>query len=374
MSSASSSNLFQPIQVGNVKLAHRVALAPLTRFRADENHVPFDFVPEYYAQRGSVPGTLLVTEATYIAKKAGVFPAPGIHAPGIWSKEQIEQWKKVTAAVHAKGSYIFLQLWALGRAADPEALAKLNLPYVSASDVPLPDRPAPRPLNVDEIHEYIELYAQAAKNAIEAGFDGVEVHGANGFLPDQFLQDVTNTRTDEYGGSIENRARFPLEVLTAVTKAIGEERTAIRLSPWERAHAMGMADPRPTFTYIIQAIKERFPRFAYIHVTEPRVMGGADREVVPASESNDFVLESWLPKPLVLAGGYTRELALEVAARGNVIVAFGRHFIANPDLPRRLKEDIPLNKYNRATFYTNGTEGYIDYPFADQGENGNATS
>ncbi|EPQ51534.1 FMN-linked oxidoreductase [Gloeophyllum trabeum ATCC 11539] len=364
---ASESNLFQPIQVGDVTLQHRVAMAPLTRFRTDENHVPFDVVTEYYAQRASVPGTLLISEAIFIAKKAGVFAAGyNAYIPGLWSSEQVEQWKKVTAAVHAKGSYIYAQLWALGRASDAAAMERLGLPYVSASDLPLPGQTAvPRPLTREEIHEYAQLYAQAARNAVEAGFDGIEVHGANGYLVDQFLQDVTNRRTDEYGGSVENRSRFALEVLTAIVKAIGEKKTAIRLSPWER---MGMANPKPTFTYVIRSIKELFPNFAYIHVTEPRIYGNTDREVVPAGESNDFVYDLWLPKPLVIAGGFTRELALEAAARGNVIVAFGRYFISTPDLPLRLRKNIPLNKYDRPTFYTTGIEGYIDYPFADAGE------
>ncbi|KZT25847.1 NADH:flavin oxidoreductase/NADH oxidase [Neolentinus lepideus HHB14362 ss-1] len=364
MSAVAKSKLFEPILVGTVKLQHRVVMAPLTRFRHVNKHIPSDMTSEYYGQRASVPGTLLITEATFVAERAGGYP----YAPGIWSPEQIQGWKKVTDAVHAKGSFIFCQLWALGRAANPEELAKSNLPFVSSSDLPIPEKTvAPRPLTAPEIKEYVELFAQAAKNAVAAGFDGVEVHGANGYLLDQFLQDTCNKRTDQYGGSIENRCRFPLEVLEAVTKAVGQSKTAIRLSPWEQFQGMRMAEPEPTFSYFIRAIKSTYPDFAYIHVTEPRVSSGEDRDPQPG-ESNDFMRAIWAPKPLISAGGYTRDLAMEVADKHDTsLIAFGRMFISNPDLPLRLKKNIALNKYNRATFYTQGKEGYIDYPFSTEG-------
>ncbi|KZT21954.1 NADH:flavin oxidoreductase/NADH oxidase [Neolentinus lepideus HHB14362 ss-1] len=365
MTSSTDPQLFQPIQVGDVKLQHRIVMAPLTRFRADANHVPSPWAAEYYTQRASVPGTLIVSEGTFIAEKAGGFD----HVPGIWNHEQIEAWKKITDAVHAKGSYIFCQLWALGRGANPKVLERLGLQYVSASDVPTPGSTIrPRSLTVEEIHEYTELYAQAARNAVRAGFDGIEVHGANGYLVDQFLQDITNSRTDEYGGSIENRSRFGLEVLGAISKAIGEKKTAIRLSPWEIVHGMGMKDPKPTFAYFVKTIKERFPDFAYIHTTEARVFadGRQEREPPLPGQSNDFLRDVWAPKPLIVAGGFTRDLAVEAAAYDNVLVAFGRYFISNPDLPLRLKKNIPLSKYNRATFYTQGSEGYLDYPFSEE--------
>ncbi|KAJ7117178.1 NADH oxidase family-domain-containing protein [Mycena epipterygia] len=237
------SKLFEPLTVGTVALQHRVVVVPMTRLKASTEHVPYlPLVSEYYTQRASKPGTLLITESTFIAARAG----GSAHVPGIWSPEQIAAWKVVTESVHAKGSFVFMQLWALGRSANSEYLATQDptFPYVSASDVQQTgkDKP-PRPLTVSEIKEYAGLYAQAAKNAVEAGCDGVEIHSANGYLPDQFLQDVTNKRTDDYGGSIENRARFVLEILGAVVSAIGAEKTAIRFSPWSPFQGMGMADP-----------------------------------------------------------------------------------------------------------------------------------
>ncbi|KAJ8507389.1 hypothetical protein ONZ45_g10252 [Pleurotus djamor] len=365
----STSKLFQPIKVGRVTLQHRVALAPLTRNRSTKEQVPIlPLVSEYYSQRGSTPGTLLITEATIIAPPAGGYD----FVPGVWSVDQITAWKKITDAVHAKGSFIYLQLWALGRAAHPNVLEAQNLPYVSASDIPLSYQPIPppRPLTVAEIKDYVQLFAKAASNAVNlAGFDGVELHGANGYLIDQFLQDVTNHRTDEYGGSVEKRAQFGLEVLDAVTKEIGADRTAIRISPWGQYQEMRMKDPKPTFSYFVTQVTERFPDLAYLHVIEPRMATG---EPVPDStlspyEENDFLRKIWAPRPFISAGGYTRDLALEAVEKGDII-AVGRYFISNPDLPLRWKHDIPLNDYDRSTFYAPGDasgKGYTDYSFAN---------
>ncbi|KII83260.1 hypothetical protein PLICRDRAFT_180528 [Plicaturopsis crispa FD-325 SS-3] len=363
----SNSKLFQPVKIGDITLAHRVVLAPLTRIRADDAHVPSDLAAEYYSQRGSTPGTLLISEATFISPQAGGFP----HVPGIYTDAQIAGWKTVTDAVHAKGSYIFLQQWALGRASRPEILAQEGLPYVSASDVKLTDQPiAPRPLTIPEIKEYVQQYVTAAKNAIKAGFDGVEVHCAHGYLIDQFLQDVSNKRTDEYGGSVENRARFGLEVIEAVTNAIGVKKTGLRISPWSRFQDMAMPDPVPTFSYFVQRLRELHPDLAYVHVVEPRVDAGTTREGgVPAGQSNDFVRAIWAPRPLISAGAYTRESAIEVVEEKGDLVAFGRPFISNPDLPIRLKYGIPLTPYNRERFYEQGPpadNGYTDYPFAEE--------
>ncbi|KAF7342493.1 putative inactive dehydrogenase EasA [Mycena venus] len=359
------SKLFEPIKVGNIALQHRVVLAPLTRYKADEAHVPYlPLVAEYYGQRASRPGSLLITEATFIAARAGGYS----HVPGIWSPEQIAAWKSVTQAVHAKGSFIFMQLWALGRAANYAQMQSEDpsLPYVSASDVPLSSRSGPlRALTVAEIKEYVGLYAQAAKNAIEAGFDGVEVHGANGYLVDQFLQDVSNKRTDHYGGNVENRARFALEVIDAVAAAIGAERTAIRFSPWSPFQEMGMPDPLPTFSYVISELAARYPSLAYLHLVEPRVSGNSEREAA-THESNDALHALWAPRPFVRAGGFTRESALEAAENGD-LVAFGRQYISNPDLPARLEKDVPLTAYDRSTFYLvgeNSPQGYTDQAFA----------
>ncbi|OSX62193.1 hypothetical protein POSPLADRAFT_1143343 [Postia placenta MAD-698-R-SB12] len=355
--------LFQPTKVGTFTLSHRVVLAPLARFRANKAHVHGDLAVEYYAQRGSVPGTLLVTEATVIAAKAGGYD----NVPGIWNDEQIVAWKRVTDAVHAKGSRIFCQLWAFGRAATPSVLEQDGFDVCSASDIPIADGTAkPRPLTIPEIHEYVQLYTAAATNAIRAGFDGVELHGANGYLIDQFLQDVSNKRTDEYGGSVENRCRFALEIIDSVVKAIGVNKVAIRLSPWSTFQDMGMKDPKPTFAYLVSHIAEAHPDFAYIHVVEPRAEGGSDR-IVLAAESNDFLREIWAPRPFIAAGGFTRDTAFEASEKTGELVAFGRFFISNPDLPLRLAKNLPIVKGNRDTYYlVESPKGYIDYPFVDE--------
>lgn len=337
-------------------------MAPLTRERADADHIPVPLAAEYYAQRASLPGTLIISEATFIAPQAGGYS----HVPGIWNDAQIAGWQRVTRAVHSEGSFIYLQLWALGRAANPELLeAEGNYPYVSASDVKLKGKPRPpRPLTTQEVKEYVQLYATAAKNAVRAGFDGVEIHGANGYLIDQFTQDVSNKRTDEYGGSVENRARFALEVAKAVSDAVGEEKTGIRLSPWGAFNDMKMVDPRPTFSYIVSELAKRHPKFAFVHLVEPRVEGNVDRPV-GKGESNNFLRDIWAPRPLITAGGYTRELALDTADKTGDLIAFGRLFISNPDLVYRLKNNLPTPKGDRSTYYTPGSVGYVDYPFAD---------
>ncbi|KAI0780588.1 NADH:flavin oxidoreductase/NADH oxidase [Trametes elegans] len=369
ISDESVPKLFQPATVGELALAHRVVLAPLTRCRANLAHVPGDLAVEYYAQRASVPGTLLISEGTFIAPQAGgLSVTSNARVPAIWSAEQIAAWKRVVDAVHAKGSYIYMQLWALGRNAVPEALKEdgPDFAYVSASAVPLKDRQdTPRPLTIDEIKEYTALYAQAASNAVHgAGFDGVELHGANGYLIDQFIQDVSNRRTDAYGGSVENRARFALEAVEAVCSAVGTRRTALRISPWSVFADMRMDDPIPTFSHLITRLRERFPDLAYLHVIEPGTMGfpGTEQE----GESNDFARALWLPRPLASAGRYTRESAITRAEETGELVAFGRLFISNPDLPSRLRGNLPLSQWDHDWFYTPGSHGYVDYPFAEE--------
>ncbi|KIK56644.1 hypothetical protein GYMLUDRAFT_230039 [Collybiopsis luxurians FD-317 M1] len=375
----STSTLFQPAQVGNMTLKHRVVLAPLTRLRASASHVPNDVVKEHYAQRASVPGTLLIAEAVAITDQAGGLA----YFPGIWNDEQINKWKEVTDAVHAKGSFIYLQIFASGRVAFAGSqLAKADQSphaHVSASNIRAPgdETPSgPRPLTVAEIKEYTQWHATAARDAVErAGFDGVEIHGANGTLLDQFLQDVSNDRTDEYGGSAENRARFPLEVIDAVVRAIGPERTGYRLSPWGTFQGMRMKDPKPNFRHFVQELKKAHPKLSYIHLVEPRVDGFEFRDNLPEWENNDFIREVWTQEGnarwLISAGGYTRDIAIQTVDEKGGLVAFGRPFIANPDLPYRLEHDIPLNKADRDTFYVPGSnepKGYTDYPFASQQE------
>lgn len=364
---AEKTNLFKPLRLGRSQLSNRIALAPLTRFRADDNGVPMqDLVPEYYTQRASVPGTLLITEATFIAPQAAGYAS----TPGIWSQAQIEGWKAVTKAVHDKKSFIYLQLWALGRASDLKGLRKVAGPdakLVSASDIPLEGGEKPTPLTEDEIQWYIGQYARAAKNAIEAGFDGVEIHGANGYLVDQFIQDVSNQRTDRWGGSVENRARFALEVAKAVTEAVGSDRTGIRLSPFSDFQSMRMADPKPQFSYLVRELKKY--KLAYIHLVESRVSGNAD---VEATEKINFLVDIWdNQSPVLLAGGFRPASAVaavdEEFPNRDVVVVFGRFFISNPDLVFRLQKGIELASYDRGTFYNPGKpDGYITYPFSKE--------
>jgi NADPH2 dehydrogenase len=376
--------LFQPIQVGTVTLKHRVVLAPLTRFRGNSKHAHTDLAVEHYAARGSIPGTLIISEASFIAHKSS---GNSFNVPGIWSDEQVTEWKKVcfflrlslprvvlnipplkvTDAVHAKGSFMYLQLWALGRAANIEQLKREDpsFEYVSSGDVPLPrtpqqqeengdDAPHPRPLTKAEIAEYVQLYVTAARNAVErAGFDGVEIHGANGYLVDQFLKETSNNRTDEYGGSPENNARFVLDVVAAVSAAVGEERVGLRLSPWltllgtcnffgnccspspmltsccELSTAADNPgnDPIPVFSYLVAELRRRHPNFGYLHVVEPRIQGSFDRAV--ERESNDFLRAIWAGKRWISAGGFSRDSAIKQADERGELIAFGRYFTSN---------------------------------------------
>lgn len=357
------SRLFQPLSVGPLKLSHRLVMAPLTRFRANEDHVQLPFVHEYYGQRASVPGTLLITEATFISQRAAGYG----NVPGIWSKEQIAAWRKITETVHAKGSFIYCQLWALGRTANPEVAAKEGFQIVSSSPTPMEGRKPSHELSIDEIHGFTQDYVQAAKNAIEAGFDGVEIHGANGYLVDQFIQDKVNQRSDKYGGSVENRSRFCLEVTQAVADAIGADRTGIRLSPWSTFQGMRMSNPIPQFTHVIEGLRKI--GIAYLHVVESRISGNAD---VESSDKLDFAVEAWQKTgPIFIAGGFTPDSAVhtvDVQYKDEpMAVVFGRYFISTPDLPYRIRKGIELTKYDRDTFYKPmSKDGYIDYPFSSE--------
>lgn len=364
----SQSKLFAPVRVGRMELKHRIAMAPLTRLRADDNHVQLPIAQEYYAQRASVPGTLLIAESTLISPAHGGVP----HAPAIWNNEQIEGWKKITQDVHSRGSSIVCQLVAPGRAADAQQLQKEGgYSLVSSSAVPMPgdghmprDGPAPMPHEMDEqeIWACIADFTQAAKNAITAGFDGVEIHGANGYLVDQFLQDICNKRTDAWGGTVEARSRFATEVAKAVSTAIGPERVGFRISPWSSFQGMRMDDPVPTFSHLTTQLKRL--RLGYLHVIESRVNNNVDCE--PSGDIG-FILDIWgNDVPVLLAGGNTADNVFESAdkkhADRDVIFVFGRYFISNPDLPYRLKNHIRLADFDRATFYKpESSEGYIDY-------------
>lgn len=378
---AENTKLFTPFKVGSTELEHRVVMAPLTRFRADDDHVPTEPMVKHYAQRAVVPGTLLLTEATYISHKAGGYP----NIPGLYTDKQLAGWKKITDAVHAKGSKIYVQLWYLGRAAYPDPVGSggaipddkfdYEHDFVSASPIKMyPEGPTPRALTEEEIVQTISDYATAAKNAVEkAGFDGVEIHGAHGYLIDQFTQDKSNQRTDQWGGSIENRARFAIEVTKAVVKAVGAERTGIRLSPWAQFQGMRMADPIPQFSYLIHQLRSL--DLAYLHLVEPRVSGVVDRD--PENETLNFALQSWgRDKPVLIAGGFTTETAIEAVETKYhdhpVAIVFGRRFISTPDLVYRVKKGLPFNDYDRNTFYINQKAGhkiepgYIDYPYSEE--------
>lgn len=356
------SRLFKAVTIGNVKLNHRLGMCPLTRYRASDEHVPSPSFEDYYSQRASVPGTLLVSEGTFIAPEHGGYA----NVPGIYNDKQIKAWRKVTDAVHAKGSFIFCQLWALGRTANKAIAEQEGITFRSSSNIPVdPERPVPVPLTAEEIKTTAKQYAQAAKNAITAGFDGVELHGANGYLIDQFLQDTCNQRTDDYGGSVENRSRFAVEMAQAVCDAIGPERTGIRFSPWSTFNAMKMEDPVPQFTDVIKRLNSL--KLAYVHLVESRIAGSVD---VESTESLTFAIEA-REGPLLIAGGYksdsARKLVDEEYPDREIVVMFGRYFISTPDLPFRIQSGLELTKYDRATFYTpKSPTGYIDYPFSKE--------
>jgi NADPH2 dehydrogenase len=355
--------LFAPLKVGEIELQHRVVMAPTTRFRADENHVPLPIMAEYYGQRAAVPGTLLFTEATYISPRASGYA----NAPAIYSPTQIEGWKRVTDAVHSKGSHIFVQLWAMGRAANPkilEAEGSGNLTGPSALPMAA-DAPIPRALTEDEVHIYIKEYVQAAQNAIYAGFDGVEIHAANGYLIHQFLEETSNQRTDGWGGDVAKRSRFLLEVTKAVTKEIGSHRVGVRLSPWNLFQGMCQTDPVPQYSHAVRAL--RGLDLAYLSLIESRI-NGIDDSV--ATGSLDFLIEIWgKSSAILLCGGFTAQNAAQVvekeAGRADVAVMFARLFTSNPDLAFRLKYGIMLNPFQRKYFYNVGEIlGYTDEPFS----------
>ncbi|RYP10946.1 hypothetical protein DL764_000382 [Monosporascus ibericus] len=300
-----SSSLFKPLQVGRCLLQHKLVLSPMTRFRADDSALPLPFVKEYYTQRASVPGTLLITEATAISPQSKGFP----NVPGIWSLKQIRAWREVVDSVHSKGSYIWLQLWATGRSAEMEILAANGFDLTSSSAVPAgPDEPTPRALTETEIEAYIEGYVQAAKNAMLAGFDGVEIHGANGFLIDQFFQASCNHRSDGWGGSIQNRARFGLDIACRIVDDIGPDRVGMKLSPWSTFQGMGtMSDLVPQFEYVIARLREM--NVAYLHLANSRWV----EDITHPDADNETFVRMWgKSKPVLLAGGYDAASARRV--------------------------------------------------------------
>jgi NADPH2 dehydrogenase len=321
---------------------------------------------EYYEQRACVPGTLIVSEATVIAKNA----TGRRNCPGIWSNEQIASWREITTAVHNKGCAIYCQLWHQGRSADPEVLESEGYRLLSASAVPMtPQDQTPEAMTEEEIVSAIDDYANAAKNAIAAGFDGVEIHGANGYLCDQFLQTTCNQRTDAWGGSIEKRGRFHLEVTQAVINAVGADKTAMRLSPYSSFGGMLMEEPEPTFEYLLEKLK--LLGLSYLHLIEARIEGNDDSEC-GGQKSVDWMVKAWdNVSPVLIAGGFGPETAKQAADEKykdyDVVIVFGRYFVTNPDLVYRVREGLPLAGYDRKVFYTpKEPKGYIDYPLSQQ--------
>ena len=364
------SKLFNPIRVGAFELSHRIVLAPLTRMRAEmPGNIPGRAMADYYAQRAT-RGGFLITEATYVARQGN----GGFGSPGIETDAQVEGWKKVVDAVHAKGATMVLQLWHVGRVSHTSLQPDGGLPVAPSAGegngslrVLLEGGPGlatpPRALKTEEIATIVEQYRAAAVRAKKAGFDGIEIHGANGYLIDQFLQDGSNKRTDRYGGSIENRARFLFEVVDAVTAVWPPNRVGVRIGPSNTFNEMHDSDPEALFNHVAKGLKDR--KIAYLHVIEPRVKGNAEIAELPAIAAAK--LKPIFASPVIAAGGFNLHDAEAIVAKGGAdLVAFGRHFIANPDLVRRFRERLPLNKYDRATFYYGGDKGYLDYPLYDE--------
>ncbi|KAI7896650.1 uncharacterized protein EV154DRAFT_434697, partial [Mucor mucedo] len=365
MTMSKKQTIFSPIQIGHVSLQHRVVLAPLTRFRATLDAIPTDLMTEYYTQR-TTEGGLLITEATFIDRLAGGYK----QAPGIYNKDQINAWKKITSAVHNKKGSIFLQLWHIGRAGsmslnpNREQTVSASAISIEGKSIAGQDYEVPRPLLIEEIHVIVGQYRQAALNAIGAGFDGVEIHSANGYLLDQFINSGSNHRTDIYGGSIPNRARFSLQVLDAVVEALGPQRVAMRFSPGGEFQGMQDDTVVDTWSYLTTEIQKKHPHLAYLHFIESRANIHSDTAVSTVDTLTPY-RRIW-KGPFITASGFshTPQHAIDLSEKTGDLIAFGRAFIANPDLVKRLQHGWELNKYNRKTFYDNHDfVGYTDYPF-----------
>ncbi len=354
-----ASKLFEPYKMGAITLSNRTAMAPLTRNRAVAGLVPNPLAIEYYGQRASAG--LLITEASQVSQQGQGYQ----DTPGIYSKEQVAGWRKITDRVHERGGHIFIQLWHVGRVSHTDLQAN-NAAPVAPSAIrakgktfvgnTFADVSEPRALTLEEIPGIIESYKRGAANAIEAGFDGVEIHGANGYLLDQFAKDGANKRTDAYGGSIENRARLMLEVSKTITETIGAERTGIRLSPVTPANDISDSNPQPLFDHIVDQLNAL--KLVYIHVIEGAT--GGPRDIAPFDYDG---IRKRFGGTYIANNGYDFKLANEVLEKNRAdLIAFGKPFISNPDLVERLKRGAPLNEPDRTTFYGGGAKGYTDYP------------
>ena len=357
-------SLFDPIRLGAIEAPNRVLMAPLTRARSTRDHVPTALMVDYYTQRASAG--LIITEATGISLQGLGWP----YAPGLWNEEQVAAWKPVTTSVHAAGGRIIAQLWHMGRLVHPSFPGRGQPVSASATTAPFKARTyeggqpyaEARALRLDEIPGIIEEYCAAARNAITAGFDGVQIHGANGYLIDQFLRDNANLRDDAYGGPVESRVRLLREVTQAVADAVGKDRTAVRLSPNGNSQGANDSDPEALFGAAAAALSAI--GIAFLELREPGfegTFGKAERAPVAP------VIREAFSGPLVLNSDYDAARAQAALDAGEAdAISFGRTFLANPDLPRRLAEKIPLTKDTMATWYTQGPEGYTDYPFAER--------
>lgn len=345
--------LFSALKIGNLQLSNRIIMAPLTRCRAINERVPNELMAQYYTQRASAG--LILSEATSVSEMGVGYP----NTPGIWSEEQVEGWKLVTSAVHSAGGKIFLQLWHVGRISDPIYLNG-KLPVAPSAIAakghvslirPLKEFVTPRALDSSEIPEIIEAFKKGASNAKKAGFDGVEIHAANGYLIDQFLQDTSNHRSDNYGGSIENRSRLLLEVTDSVISVFGADRVGVHLAPRGDSHDMGDSNPEKLFLNIASELGKR--KIAFICAREH-----------PGSDSLGAKIKSAFGGIFVANEGFDKQGAEQILASGEAdAVAFGKLFIANPDLPERLLKNSNLNTPKPETFFASGPEGYTDYPF-----------
>lgn len=359
--------LFDTLKVGSLTLPNRLVMAPLTRMRSKQpGNIPWELNAKYYAQRASAG--LIVSEATQVCQQGQGYPG----TPGIHSEEQIAGWRKVTDAVHSAGGRIFLQLWHVGRISHRSHQPGKELPIAPSAIKPSGGTftaewkqaafETPRALELSEIPGLIEHFRKGAENAKAAGFDGVEVHGANGYLLDQFLQDGSNKRDDLYGGSIENRARLLLEVVDAAISVWGKDRVGVRLSPYGTFNDMQDSDPLKLFTHVLKQLDSR--AIAYAHLIEPRSSsaGAQDGNITNAPDTAKMFRDAFRGV-IISAGGYDLADAKRAISEGCAdAIAFGRLFISNPDLPERFKKDAHLNKYDRNTFYGGTEKGYTDYP------------
>jgi N-ethylmaleimide reductase len=363
------SKLFSPAKVGRYDFSHRVVLAPLTRMRAEAGAVPGKLMAEYYGQRAS-HGAFLIAEATSVAVNGSGY----LGAPAAFDDAQFAGWRKVVDAVHEKGARIFLQLYHSGRQSNAE-LQPGGVRPVGPSEIPhggvaytkagwVPNTPN-RALTVVEIKALVESFRSAAQRAMAAGFDGVELHGANGYIIDQFLQDGSNKRTDEYGGPIPNRARLLFEVTDALVSVWGADRVGVRIGPSGSFGDMSDSDPDALFSFVARELDKR--GLAYLHLIEPRVRGNLDDDSRTQQPVGSRLIRQHYKGTIIAAGGFKGESAEALLREGTVdLVAFGRDFISNPDLPERLRRKLPLTPYDRDSFF-GGTEiGYTDYPFAEQ--------